>query len=118
MTDQQSVSLRRDGAKAAARFHEAWVRMLLTKSVRTLRRTCIELAALEEANRGFRDGRLFEFLRKNLEFCIRDIGGPRCRWSVARARRNRRGRPKRKSHINAELQRALTKRLTPTLDED
>ena len=80
-----------------------------------MRRVCIEIDQLEDQNRGFRDGKLFRLLRLELEYVIRDIGGPRCRWSVERSKHDRRGKSRRRRmiHVDHEVQQALRDRLSP-----
>lgn len=112
------MTAKRDATKAAIRFHHRWLKFLLQSSQQTMRRVAHEIAALEAENAGYRDGRLFGLLRRQLEFVIRDVGGPRCKWSVVRSRKDRRGRPKRRPRISRRVQAALTKRITPQIGEE
>jgi hypothetical protein len=108
---------RRDASKAVMRFHERWLKFLLNSSVQTLRRVAHELAAMEAANAGYRDGLLLTQLRKELEFVIRDVGGTN--WSAQRSQNDMRGRTRgrRTSHdrvrVDAGVHRALWDRLSP-----
>ena len=108
---------RRDTTKVVIRFHQRWLKFLLNSSVQTLRRVAHELAAMEEANKGFRDNAILTLLRKELEFVIRDIGGTN--WSVQRSRNDLRGRTRgrRTSHdrvrVDAGLHRELWDRVSP-----
>ena len=55
-----------------------------------MRRVAHELAELESKNAQYRDGRLFRYLRYQLEFVIQDVG--KTPWTVARSRLDLRGR--------------------------
>jgi hypothetical protein len=113
------IPLRRDAAKAAARFHQRWLNLVQGASSRTLRRVCHEIATLEEMNREYRDGQLFRLLRSQLEQVIRELGPPGCRWSVERSRKDLRGQTLRRSqpsHVNRECRKALRQKLS-LLDE-
>src|SRR5260221_6071782 len=107
----------RDASKAVKRFHERWLKFLLNSTPQTMRRVCHELAAMEEANKGFRDNALLTLLRRELEFVIRDVGGTN--WSVARSRNDLRGRTRgrRTSHqrvrIASDVHRALSQHVSP-----
>lgn len=81
---------RRDASKAVKRFHQRWLKFLLNSSVQTLRRVAHELATMEQANAGYRDGAILTLLRRELEFVIGDVGGTD--WSVERSRNDLRGR--------------------------
>jgi hypothetical protein len=108
---------RRDATKAVMRFHERWLKFLLNSSVQTLRRVAHELAAMEEANKGFRDGAVLTLLRRELEFAIQDIGSTD--WSVARSRNDLRGRTRGRRtshdrvHVDAGVHRALRRHVSP-----
>jgi hypothetical protein len=108
---------RHDASKAVKRFHQRWLKFLLNSSVQTLRRVAHELAAMETANAGYRDGVLLTLLRKELEFVIREVGGTD--WSVARSRNDLRGRTRgrRTSHdrirVDAGVHRDLWERVSP-----
>jgi hypothetical protein len=103
---------KRDVTKSTVRFHTRWLKFLLEATPQTLRRVCHELAALEEENQQYRDGVIFSVLRKQLEFVIQDVG--RTNWSVARSRRDMRGRTRRSQrqlHIDPMIQDSLHNRL-------
>lgn len=108
---------KRDATKAVMRFHQRWLKFLLNATPQTLRRICHELAAMEEANKGFRDNAILALLRRELEFVIRDVGDTD--WSVARSKSDLRGRTRghRTSHdrvrIDAGVYRALWGRVSP-----
>lgn len=108
---------RRDVSRAVKRFHERWLKFLLTSSVQTMRRVAHELAAMELENAGYRDAAILCLLRKDLEFVIRDVTGSN--WSVARSRNDLRGRTRgrRTSHdrvrVNAGVHRALWNQVSP-----
>jgi hypothetical protein len=111
------MELKRDASKLVARFHAGWLKFLLKSTAQTLKRTCHEIAALEEANAAYHDGAIFLLLRKNLEFVIRDVTSSE--WSVARSRKDLRGRThwRRNSHsrvrVDGKVQQALRDRLFP-----
>jgi hypothetical protein len=110
------MKITRDASKAANRFHQRWVQFLLHSSLQTQRRVCHELYYLEQANRDYLDAQFLGVLRKTLEYVIRDIGGSS--WSVERSRHDLRGKTRRYAnrrpiHIDGDLQRALTRRLSP-----
>ena len=108
---------RRDATKAVMCFHQRWLKFLLNATPQTMQRVCHELAAFEEANKGFRDNAIFTLLRKELEFVIRDVGGTG--WSVARSRNDLRGRTRgrRARHervrVDADVHRASWNRMSP-----
>lgn len=111
------MELRRETSRLAARFHEGWLKFLLTSSPQTMKRVCHELALLEEINAAYRDGAIFSRLRKNLEFVIQDA--TRSNWTVGRSRQDLRGRTRghrRNRHdrirIDARVHRALLERLS------
>jgi hypothetical protein len=106
---------RRDATKAVSRFHERWVRFLVSASLQTQRRVCHELFDLEQANRDYLDGQFLSVLRKTLEHVIQDIG--QSSWSVQRSRRDLRGRTRRRSsnrqiNVDDHLQRAISRQLS------
>lgn len=87
----------------------------------TLRRVAHEIAVVEEENKSFRDRALFRLLRSELEFVIQDVG--KTNWTVARSRRDLRGRtrrdrPGRQVHLDARLQQQLHDRLLPNTIDD
>jgi hypothetical protein len=112
------MSPKRDMTKAAIRFHRRWLSFLLCSSMQTMRRVAHELCALEAENRDYRDGAIFCLLRRDLEFVVRDIGGTN--WSVARSRRDLRGRTRRHPcvPIDHHLQKELRYRPLPTIGEN
>jgi hypothetical protein len=105
--------IRRDATKAVSRFHERWLRFLLSASLQTQRRVCHELFDLEQENRNYLDGQFLSVLRKTLEHVIQDIG--KTPWTVQRSRRDLRGKTRRRDrnrHIDGHLQRALSQRVS------
>jgi hypothetical protein len=110
------MDVRRDATKAVQRFHRRWLAFLLNSSIQTQRRVCHELYDLEQANRDYLDAQFISVLRKTLEHVIRDIG--KSTWSVQRSRRDLRGRTRRRNatrhiHVDADVQRAISRRLSP-----
>jgi hypothetical protein len=98
------------------RFHERWLKFLLSSSVQTLRRVAHELVAMEEANAGYRDAAILTLLRRELEFVIKEVGGTA--WSVQRSQNDLRGRTRghRTSHdrvrVASGVHRALWDRFS------
>jgi hypothetical protein len=108
------MGMRRDATKAVHRFHQRWLRFLLTASLQTQRRVAHELFDLEMENRGYLDGEVLGLLRRHLEHAIQSIG--KTGWTVQRSRRDLRGRTGRRNRrrmaVNPEVQRALNERLS------
>lgn len=84
------MTTRREMTRIAVRFHATWFGFLLKASIQTMRRVAHELAGMEKENAQYRDGMLFGLLREQIEFVIQDVG--KTPWTVARARRDLRGR--------------------------
>jgi hypothetical protein len=113
------MEIRRDATKAVRRFHQKWLKFLLSASLQTQRRVCHELFDLEQANRDYLDGQFLSVLRRTLEHVIQDIG--KSSWSVQRSRRDLRGRTRRCNadrhiRIDDDLQRAISRRLSSIED--
>ncbi len=108
------MQMKRDATKAVHRFHQRWLRFLLTASLQTQRRVAHELFDLEMANRSYLDGEVLGLLRRHLEHAIQSIG--RTGWTVQLSRGDLRGRTVRhnrhKMAVNPEVQRALNERLS------
>ena len=114
------LELRRKASRNALRFHTAWIQFLAAATPRTLKRVAHELSQLEQANAGYRDGKIFQVLRQQLEATIQEVGPPGCKWSVAASRRDLRGRTGRKSrtiHVNRDVQLSLDRKLSLLEDQ-
>ena len=100
-----------------ARFHERWLKFLLNSSEQTMKRVAHEIFELEQENAPYRDGAIFSQLRKSLEFVIADV--THSDWSVARSRKDLRGRTRRGHHnshdrirVDLGVRKALWNRLS------